>query len=126
MRSVVSTAKYIPPPITPTQHSRTRRTLTHSFSAGSLGGAETDGYSPTRHLAACLKTSPSKSSLSQTSSRASTPSRAKAGEKLTPLSSKPRLPLYFVDGGGAGVDQAEINPSIPFSGFPSLTYLRGV
>lgn len=53
------------------------------------------------------------------------PSRSGGSSPLKGLVDLKTLPPPMRSIIAAGVDQAQLNPSIPFSGFPSLTYLRG-
>lgn len=123
-RQTVRTAKYIPrvaTPISPPSRraqlgqpdlaaETLRRTIQRSLSAPSLQSLISGTVSP-----------PSPASPARPKSRAANSTALKVGGNSEVSSST--MKIGFAK--SAGVLQADLNPNIPFSGFPSLSYLRG-
>mmetsp|Transcript_76647 Transcript_76647/g.173368 ORF Transcript_76647/g.173368 Transcript_76647/m.173368 type:complete len:183 (+) Transcript_76647:41-589(+) len=129
LRRTVGTVKYIAPRVSPAVAGRRSTAMSPN---GSL--ADGFGFQASDHFGSLLQRAASAPSLGlagvashASSSRATTPkshsTRAGMSASLKAVASvemsemKHNVP--------AGVVQSLLNPSIPFSGFPSLSYLRG-
>eukprot|EP00931_Biecheleriopsis_adriatica_P124602 TRINITY_DN99752_c0_g1_i1.p1 TRINITY_DN99752_c0_g1~~TRINITY_DN99752_c0_g1_i1.p1 ORF type:complete len:209 (+),score=45.55 TRINITY_DN99752_c0_g1_i1:43-669(+) len=120
---VVRSVRYIPPPSSP--NARAIESLASQLSStGSegLGNSLKSFSSSTPSLRPPVPSAPP----SRPGTGLPPPSRAGSTSSLKgllgDLKSLPPVTRSII---AAGVDQAQLNPSIPFSGFPSLTYLRG-
>eukprot|EP00930_Biecheleria_cincta_P104327 TRINITY_DN96559_c0_g1_i1.p1 TRINITY_DN96559_c0_g1~~TRINITY_DN96559_c0_g1_i1.p1 ORF type:complete len:228 (+),score=49.08 TRINITY_DN96559_c0_g1_i1:57-686(+) len=118
-RIVIPSVKYNPPRTSP--HARAIESLANTLSSFS--------ESPPSLLRASMSAPSLLTAKSPSSSRPGTglppPSRSGSSSPLKGLVDLKTLPPPLRSIIAAGVDQSQLNPSIPFSGFPNLTYLRG-
>eukprot|EP00927_Polykrikos_kofoidii_P077439 TRINITY_DN74378_c0_g1_i1.p1 TRINITY_DN74378_c0_g1~~TRINITY_DN74378_c0_g1_i1.p1 ORF type:complete len:188 (-),score=28.07 TRINITY_DN74378_c0_g1_i1:705-1268(-) len=127
----IGTVKYISPPISPTQYclpkfndrqlqtvrDGPRKNASDGFNSASVGSMPRSSSAPQLERQSAGQ-SQKGNGRSSPNSRAGRSKTLKAGVSADICLTKPTAKF-------AGVVQSELNPSIPFSGFPSLNFLRG-